>query len=67
MLKERVIQKVCSAVHQEVTLEVASSENDVTGYESPGMIRACESARKCGVETESGMHWERCVFYGKTF
>ncbi len=67
MLKERVVEKVCNAVHREVRLELASSENDVTGYESPSMIKSCDSCARCGVKTESGFHWERCVFYGKTF
>ncbi|MBC2605360.1 hypothetical protein [Pelagicoccus albus] len=65
MLKERVVKKSCNAVHGEVTLEIASSENDNTGYESVSMIKDCDSCHKCGVKTESGMHWSRCVFYGK--
>lgn len=65
MLKERVVKKACNAVHREVTLELASDENDITGCESPGMIKACDSCTQCGVKTESGYHWERCVFYGR--
>ncbi len=65
MLKERVVEKICNAVHREVTLELASNENDVTGYESASMIKACDSCSQCGVKTESGYHWERCQFYGK--
>lgn len=67
MLKERVVKIDCNAVHREVILELACAENDDTGYESPSMINACDSCHKCGVQTESGLHWERCVFYGKTF
>ncbi|EDY84346.1 hypothetical protein VDG1235_3977 [Verrucomicrobiia bacterium DG1235] len=65
MLKERTVKKICNAVHREVTLDLACAENDITGYESPSMIKACDSCHQCGVKTEQSMHWERCVFYGK--
>lgn len=67
MLKERVVETFCNAVDREVRLELACNENETTGFESPSMIKSCDSCTQCGVATESGYHWERCVFYGKTF
>ncbi|MBK1876560.1 hypothetical protein [Pelagicoccus mobilis] len=65
MLKDRVVERTCNLVHREVKLELACDENETTGFQTPSMIKACDSCHLCGVKNGTEYHWERCLFYGK--